>query len=477
MPDEENRKIYSVSELSKSVKSLIEASFPSVMVEGEISEFKIVASGHAYFSIKDEKSVVDAVMWKGKNALLQFDPKPGDQVLIRCKPTIYEPQSRYQIVVDSMEPKGLGALQAAFEQLKKKLIEEGLFDKKHKKPLPYIAWSVGIVTSPTGAVIQDMIRTINRRFPGIRIVLAPVPVQGESAAKKIGAAIRAFNRYGKVDAIIVGRGGGSLEDLWAFNEEVLARAIFESEIPVVSAVGHETDFTIADFVADLRASTPTGAAEQIAPVRAEVEEKIDQLFASLCDELQDMAESRAQMVDDYGERMHRGVTTLTAHTKEGLNGLTRHLGALSPKTRFQNMKTRSDGLSKNLVKSFARVREIKNTQALALSKRLQTIKPASWILPHRDKVDQTMEMMINRTATKMTLLANGASLLEGRLKAISPLAVLERGYSIVTSPDGKKVIKTVNELQAGQKVKIRMTDGSAGATVHGKGKPKQEDLF
>ncbi|VAX19948.1 Exodeoxyribonuclease VII large subunit [hydrothermal vent metagenome] len=477
MPDEKDRKVYSVSELTRSVKTMLESGFSSVLVEGEISKYTVVASGHAYFSIKDEKSVVDAVMWKGKNALLQFTPKPGDKVLIRCKPTIYEPQSRYQIVVDSMEPKGLGALQAAFDELKKKLIEEGLFDKKHKKPLPYISWSVGIVTSPTGAVIQDMIRTLSRRFPGIRIVLAPVPVQGDGAAEKIGAAIRAFNRYGKVDVIIVGRGGGSLEDLWAFNQEVLARAIFESEIPVVSAVGHETDFTIADFVADLRASTPTGAAEQVAPVRAEVEERIDRLFSGLCDKVRDMTESRAQLVDDYGERIFRGVSTLTAHTKERMAGAIRHLGALTPKARFLNMESRFDQLSKELVKSLARMRETKKTEATALEKRLRTIKPASWIVSYRKKVDQTMEMMTNRAATRMTQLANGANLLEGRLNAISPLAVLERGYSIVTSPDERKIYKSVDELKAGQKVKIRMSDGSTGATVHGKGTSKQEDLF
>ena len=251
-------------------------------MEGEISKFFTQQqSGHTYVTLKDDKSVIEGAIWKGVRAKIKYIPNIGDQVVVRGKITTFPARSQYQINIMEIEPKGLGALQAAFDKLKEQLDKEGLFKEDRKQKLPYIAWSVGIVTSPTGAVIRDMIRTISRRFPGIRIVLAPSPVQGNGAAEKIAEAIDDLNRYGKVDVIIVGRGGGSIEDLWAFNEEPVARSMFRSKIPIVSAVGHETDFTIADFVADKRASTPTAAAEMIAPERSKVEERLEESVRDL----------------------------------------------------------------------------------------------------------------------------------------------------------------------------------------------------
>lgn len=268
--------IYSVAEITREIKLLLETSIPVVWVEGEISNLKFHSSGHLYFSLKDKDSQINCVMWRSRNAGLFFTPQDGMKVLALGKVTVYEKRGYYQFDVIKMQPAGIGELQLAFEQLKNKLQQEGLFDEEFKQPIPQYPESIGIVTSPTGAAIQDLANILNRRFPGIEIVLKPVKVQGEGAASEIATAIDEFNEYGKVDVLIVGRGGGSLEDLWAFNEEVVARAIFRSKIPVISAVGHEIDFSISDFVADLRAPTPSAAAELAVPDRTELSNRIRQ---------------------------------------------------------------------------------------------------------------------------------------------------------------------------------------------------------
>ncbi len=254
---------YTVSEITRLIKVTLEDAFYSVWVEGEISDFKRHSSGHFYFTLKDEQAQLSSVMWRGKNMNLFFTPQDGMKVLAKGRVTLFEKAGRYQLDVDLIQPLGVGELQIAFDQLKKRLHEEGLFDEKFKKPLPLYPDSIGIVTSPTGAAIRDIKSVIQRRFPGVQMILCPVRVQGDGAAEEISQAINDFNEYGAVDVLIVGRGGGSLEDLWPFNEEVVARAIFNSDIPVVSAVGHEIDFSISDFVSDLRAPTPSAAAELV----------------------------------------------------------------------------------------------------------------------------------------------------------------------------------------------------------------------
>jgi exodeoxyribonuclease VII large subunit len=268
--------VYSVAEITREIKLLLETTIPVVWVEGEISNLKFHSSGHLYFSLKDKDSQINCVMWRSRNAGLFFTPQDGMKVLALGKVTVYEKRGYYQFDVIKMQPAGIGELQLAFEQLKNKLQEEGLFDDEFKQLIPQYPESIGIVTSPTGAAIQDLINILNRRFPGIEIILKPVKVQGEGAALEIAAAIDELNEYGKVEVLIVGRGGGSLEDLWAFNEEVVARAIFRSKIPVISAVGHEIDFSISDFVADLRAPTPSAAAELAVPDRTELLNRIFQ---------------------------------------------------------------------------------------------------------------------------------------------------------------------------------------------------------
>lgn len=273
------RQIYTVSQLTRKIKILLEEDFTQVWVQGEISNFTLHSSGHMYFSIKDEASILSCALYRNINQNLKFKLTDGLQVICFGKINVYEKGGRYQLIVYKIEPQGVGSLQLAFEQLKSRLAKEGFFDPKHKKPLPFLPQRIGIVTSPTGAAIRDILKVLKRRFANLEIILMPVRVQGEGAAEEIAQAIDDFNNYAQVDVLIVGRGGGSLEDLWAFNEEAVARAIYRSRIPIISAVGHEIDYTIADFVADLRSPTPSAAAEQVVAQKQDLTRQIDNFFS------------------------------------------------------------------------------------------------------------------------------------------------------------------------------------------------------
>lgn len=264
------KRIYTVSTITREIKEVLETSFPRLWVEGEVSNYKRHSSGHLYFTLKDENAQIRCAMWRFKADELRFRLEDGLKVLLEADIQVYEKSGSYQLIVQQLQPAGIGELQLAFEQLKKRLQEEGLFDPQHKKDIPVYPERVGVITSPTGAAIRDIVSVINRRFPATEILLYPVKVQGEGAAKEIAQAIVDFNDYGQAAVVIVGRGGGSLEDLWAFNEEAVARAIFQSRIPIISAVGHEVDYSIADFVADRRAPTPSAAAELVVPDRQEL---------------------------------------------------------------------------------------------------------------------------------------------------------------------------------------------------------------
>lgn len=267
---QKEKHIYSVSELTRYIRVMIEDSFPGAWVEGEISNFILHSSGHMYFSLKDATSVIKCAMFKRANEKLKFTLKSGMKVIAFGSLSVYEARGDYQLIVEEVEPKGIGALQLQFQQLKEKLTKEGLFDEKYKVQIPFLPTRIGVVTSPTGAAIQDILNIARRRFSNVEIIINPVKVQGASAKDEIAAAIRQFNKLKNIDVMIVGRGGGSLEDLWPFNEEAVARAIFESDIPVISAVGHEIDFTISDFVADFRAPTPSAAAELVIPKKEDL---------------------------------------------------------------------------------------------------------------------------------------------------------------------------------------------------------------
>ena len=343
--------ILSISELTQFIKFQLEQSFDYLWVEGEISNFRIPSSGHFYFTLKDEKSQIRAVMFRSQNRTLEFAPEDGLSVICRGRLNVYETRGEYQLILDYLEPKGRGALQLAFEQLKQKLAQEGLFDPDHKKPLPQLPRKIGIVTSPTGAAIRDILNVIERRFANVEILICPVKVQGEGAAQEIATALQELNQIPEIDVVILARGGGSIEDLWPFNEEVVARAIYHSEIPVISAVGHEVDFTIADFVASLRAPTPSAAAELVVRNKGDLIRNLDTTYVRLKNSIRKVYEFNQSRfaflqkrmpdprkmipglrltIDEYGERIAFHVSNAVKIKKEKIEGMMGRLDALSP---------------------------------------------------------------------------------------------------------------------------------------------------
>jgi exodeoxyribonuclease VII large subunit len=346
--------ILTVSALNRRIKGILQAEVGWVRVMGEVSNLRTPRSGHAYFTLKDERSQLRAVLFRGAARKVKFDFGDGLEVVATGEISVYEPRGEYQIVVSRLEPKGLGALQLAFEQLKEKLQKEGLFDPERKRPLPFLPHRIGVVTSATGAVIRDICNVASRRFPGISILLHPVRVQGEAAAAEIATAVETMNRIAGIDVLIVGRGGGSLEDLWAFNEEAVARAVAASRIPVISAVGHEVDFTICDFVADRRAATPSEAAELAVPRLQDLLDRLDVQAGRLRESLRRAFEGprtrvetaavaldparrlrwiqeRQQRIDDLAERLDRGAKRLLVRRRDGLEGVGERLASLDPR--------------------------------------------------------------------------------------------------------------------------------------------------
>jgi exodeoxyribonuclease VII large subunit len=351
--DKESRRVLTVAELTERVKLLLEERFPDIWVRGEISNFRRAASNHIYFTLKDEKAVIKAVLFRGSQNQLRFEPGDGLKVVLHGSLNVFDKRGEYQIIVDFMEPEGIGALQLAFEQLKEKLKKEGLFDEARKRPVPAFPEAVGVVTSPSGAALRDILNIVDRRYRGIRMIIYPTLVQGQGAAEEIAAAIVKANERAEVDVLIVGRGGGSLEDLWPFNEEIVARAIHASIIPVISAVGHEIDFTISDFVADLRAPTPSAAAELVVRNKEELlrwfKELVERLFASLkrnverkkekaslytydvlLRRLRTLVNEKSLILDDLLKSMGSGMDAALARGKGRFETLVGQLNALSP---------------------------------------------------------------------------------------------------------------------------------------------------
>ncbi len=345
------QRIYSVGELTKDIKSELEGSFADVWVEGEISNLATPRSGHTYFTLKDQHSQIRAVIFKYIGSRLKFQLENGIQVLLRGSVSVYEPRGEYQLIVKYAEPRGAGALQLAFEQLKRRLAAEGLFDKAYKKPIPLLPKKIGVVTSATGAAIRDILNVVNRRFANVHILIAPVRVQGTEAPGEIARAIESFNRLADIDVLIVGRGGGSLEDLWGFNEEIVARSIFTSNIPVISAVGHEIDFTIADFAADLRAPTPSAAAELV------VQNK----------------ENLLNMVNMLTARLKNAVTNMLSRFNETTQQYIIRLQ--DPRKRLGELQQRVDDLQHRLNTSFQHTLDKKHYQLDTFIGKLDSLSP------------------------------------------------------------------------------------------------------
>lgn len=411
-------------------------------VKGEISNFKQHSSGHMYFTLKDEKARILAVMFARENRHIKFQPENGMQVLIRGDLSVYEASGQYQIYIKEMKPDGIGELFLAYEQLKEKLTKEGLFSQSFKKPLPKYPKTVGVITSPTGAAIRDIISTIKRRYPIANILLLPALVQGEQAAHSVANAINKANSLGVIDVLIVGRGGGSIEELWAFNEEVVARAIFASDIPIISAVGHETDFTIADFVADLRAPTPTGAAELAVP-------HIDDLL---------------ERILNRKTRMLRAIKEKISAKKLRLSRLNRSYAFRYPHKLYEQKLEQLDRRTEQLVRSTNKSVELKKLEYQSLHNRLLRNSPAKKI---QEATIIQLRLQKSLTRAMQLILSKKQSEYQhqlSKLDALSPLKIMERGYSLVFSEEEKLISKT-SQVQLDEDISVRLSDGNLKCKV------------
>ena len=434
-----------VSQLNRQARSLLESHFDFVWVEGEISNFAIPSSGHWYFSLKDGNAQVRCAMFRGRNQRLRFTPGNGDHVRLRCRVSLYEGRGEFQLIVEHMEQAGAGALQAAFERLKAKLLAEGLFAPERKKPLPESVSHLGIITSPTGAAIHDILTVLKRRCPAIEISILPVAVQGEGAAGKIAEAIERANRWqaeGKIDldALIVGRGGGSLEDLWAFNEEVVARAIAASDLPIVSAVGHEVDFSIADMAADHRAPTPSAAAEMLSPDQREQLQRLQKLEADLVRLI------RRKLADAQTRLDH-------------LRARLKHPGA-----QLREQSQRLDELEQRLILAQKNLLAKQQGELALLQSRLHANSPLPRIRALQGELNNLQQRMESAIQAKLQDAGNRLSHLAGMLDSLSPLGTLARGYAIVTDTDGK-VVTDAASVEVGSRLQTRLASGQLNVIV------------
>ena len=436
--DDSNTAIITVADLNRRAREFIETGFPLLWVAGEISNFTRAASGHCYFSLKDASAQVRCVFFRHKAALVDWKPENGMQVEVRALPTLYEARGDFQLTVENMRRSGLGALFEAFERLKRKLEQEGLFDPARRKPVPQFPRCVGVVTSPKAAALRDVLTTLARRMPGIRVVLYPTPVQGEGAGEKIAQAIRIASARAEADVLIVCRGGGSMEDLWAFNEEVVARAIVDSAMPVVSGVGHETDFTIADFVADARAPTPTAAAELVSPNRAELLARLGVLGARLVRDIDRALGTRMQHLDYLGKRM--------VHPGERIGAELRHMGHLANRLRSATSHA-LDAVKWNLSGLARRLRDgLPDIDAHSASQRDLRLR-----LQHgQARLLEQHEARLGR--------------MQANLDHLNPQAVLERGYSIVAKPGGQ-IVRSSQQVAAGEVLRLTFARGAAQTKV------------
>ncbi len=433
--------VYSVSRLTREIKNHLESRFASLWVEGEISNFRVPSSGHFYFTLKDENTQIRVVMFRSANQALPFIPEDGMQVTLRALLSVYAPRGEYQLIAEWMEPSGHGALQLAFEALKQKLAEEGLFDEDRKRPLPYLPQSIGLVTSPTGAAIRDVLNVLWRRFPNILVRLCPVRVQGAQAKDEIVDAIRLLNTAGEVDVIILGRGGGSLEDLWAFNEECVARAVSESVVPVVSAVGHEIDFTIVDFVADLRAPTPSAAAEMVVP------EKIALVQASSA----------------MRDRLQKAMSKNLVNREEKLYYLSSRM--VHPGKRIQEGYVRLDELSERL--RGAAIREVRQMRfrVQGLQDSLRQVSPSREIRTYSDRVESWGHELRRLMSYQLSMKRHQWREAAGRLESLSPLKVLARGYSIAQLQPSGRIIRSVENVRKGDAIAVKLSEGGLDCHV------------
>jgi exodeoxyribonuclease VII large subunit len=437
-----DRRIWTVRDLVAAVRTHIEREYGDTWVEGEISNFRAHDSGHLYFTLKDQSSQLNAVMFRSQARLLRFRPENGMQVVVRGRVTVYEDRGQLQISAEYIEPKGAGGLQIAFEQLKAKLEAEGLFDAGRKKPLPALPGRIGVVTSPQAAALQDILNILQRRHHTASVLIFPAQVQGDAAALEVSAGLRYFNKTRNVDVIVVARGGGSAEDLAAFNDEALARTAAESRIPVISAVGHETDFTILDFVADLRAPTPSAAAELVILSRQEIEEQVESLH----------------------QRLERGLRYHLLMARQRLTELSQHGAFGRMMDLIHRGQQRADDLQYRLLHAERTLLEGQRRRFESLAGAVRHYDVRRILTGMRKELDA--KAAAATAATRAVLLQRRSRLeqLSGQVSALSPLAILERGYALVFDSAGK-LLKDAAQVRPGDEISARLARGSLAAKV------------
>jgi exodeoxyribonuclease VII large subunit len=434
-------KIYTVSAITEEIKDLLEGRFDFIWVEGEISNFRVPGSGHYYMVLKDEKAQIRAIMFRPQSRYLKFMPEDGMKVIAQGRVGVYEPRGEYQIIIDYLEPLGVGALALAFEQLKKKLAARGVFDEDVKKPLPYLPQRVAVITSPTGAAIRDFLKVLQRRFANIEIVIVPVKVQGDEAAAEMVEALDLVNRELDVDVIVLTRGGGSLEDLWAFNQEELALAIRASRIAVVSAVGHEIDTTISDLAADVRAPTPSAAAEILVVEKEALEENLRQL----------------------GGRLRLSLKNTLAHQRQRLLLFSKRVR--DPRRELADLWIHLDELSHKLAREAGLLIKARRTQLNGETRALMLRAPSKTLAALGQKIDfqrRTLTFMISR---RLKDFRTQFSLLEEKIRNLNPFAVLKRGYSITWKMPEQKILKEATGIRTGDHVRVTLSEGGLECRV------------
>jgi exodeoxyribonuclease VII large subunit len=439
------RRALTVSQLTERIQGLMEVEFFDVWVEGEVSNLKIVGSGHWYFSLKDDGAQIRAVVWKTAGRLIRFRPKDGMKVLVRGSVKLYPPRGEYQLSVEVMEPLGKGSLQQAFEDLKERLQKEGLFDPARKRPLPLLPRRIGVVTSPTGAVIQDFLRVLAGRYANVEVVIYPARVQGPEAAGEIVRGIRSLNRIRSLDVLVLARGGGSLEDLWPFNEEPVARAIAASRIPTLSAIGHETDFTIADFVADVRAPTPSAAAERVIQAKHDI----------------------AASIDALGRRLVSAIDLRMARVRSRLSGLTSHRVFEAERGRLRSQAQRVESLMGRAQRGLLGQLERQRFRLRRCDERVEAFRWDRQVAQRRQTLAHRVQRLDGLVTSGLRARQSELARRAGKLESLSPLSVLARGYALVWDGGGR-LLRHPDEVAVGDPLRVRVRGGSLAATVTSK---------
>nr|WP_086939036.1 exodeoxyribonuclease VII large subunit [Thaumasiovibrio occultus] len=438
----QNSRIFTVSSLNAEVRLLLENEMGVVWLVGELSNFSMPVSGHWYFTLKDSRAQVKCAMFKGHNRRVLFKPTNGNQVLVKARLSLYEPRGDYQLIVESMQPEGDGRLQQQFDALKQKLVSEGLFDQALKRPLPVSPARVGIITSQSGAALQDILNILQRRDPGLPIVIYPTLVQGDGAAISIAQAIGRANARNECDVLIVGRGGGSLEDLWCFNEEIVARTIAASQIPIISAVGHEVDVTIADFVADMRAPTPSAAAELVSRDQSH----------------------RLQKLEQIERRLSQAAKQTLAHSEHQLTRRLQQLMSLHPRRQLQQQSQQLDEITLRLQHAMQAQINRDQNRMIRLDHRLSVASPQRKIAQDSQRVDQLTQRLHASLRHTMTQAQHRFALAVGQLESTSPLTILNRGYSMTTDENGKVVTKA-EQVTSGDTLITQVAEGKIYSVV------------